>query len=110
MRSMAAHGSDYPRFRRSLAAGHLTAALIIARDLPHVGLGDALELCRLMAAAGDPRFARAASRWLERFSAETSAGLHQVQLAAAALGELSESPESEAAWGTLGALLRAVPT
>lgn len=110
MRSMGVHGSDHLRFRRSLAAGHLTAALIIARDLPHVGLGDALELCRLMAVAGDPRFARAASRWLERFSAETSAGLQQVQLAAAALGELSESPDSEVARETLSGLLAALST
>jgi len=102
---MGAHGSDHGRFKKALAAGHLTTALIIAQDLPHVALPDALELCRLMADAGDQRFPRAAGRWLERFSSETTAGLPELQLAAAALGQLWESPDSEIARGTLAALL-----
>jgi hypothetical protein len=102
---MGVHGSEHGRFKRSLSAGHLTAALILARDLPHVALADALELCRLMAEQGDHRYPRAASRWLERFSRETGAGLTEVQLAAAALGLLWESPESEIAQRTLADLL-----
>jgi len=58
-----------------------------------------------MADAGDQRFPRAAGRWLERFSSETTAGLPELQLAAAALGQLWESPDSEVARGTLAALL-----
>jgi hypothetical protein len=102
---MGTHGSDHGRFKRSLAAGHLTAALIMARDLPHVALPDALELCRLMADAGDQRYPRAASRWLERFSHEKGAGLTELQLAAAALGQLWESPDSEIARRTLAELI-----
>ena len=102
---MGVHGSDHGRFKRALAAGHLTAALIMARDLPHVALPDALELCRLMADAGDQRYPRAASRWLERFSCETGAGLTEVQLAAAALGQLWESPDSDVARRTLAELI-----
>lgn len=102
---MGVHGSDHGRFKRALAAGHLTAALIMARDLPHVALPDALELCRLMAETGDHRYPRAASRWLERFAGETGAGLPEVQLAAAALGQLWESPDSDVARRTLAELI-----
>jgi hypothetical protein len=109
MRSMGAHGSDHVRFKKALAVGHLTTALILARDLPHVSLGDALELCRLMAADGDPRYPRAAGRWLERFSSETAAGLPELQLAAAALWQLWESPESGVARRTLAELIAAHP-
>lgn len=105
MRSVGTHGSDHGRFRKALAVGHLTAALILARDLPHVALADALELCRLMAESGDPRYPRAAGRWLERFSAETGAGLAELQLAAAALGQLWESPDSAVAREALSGLL-----
>ncbi|HEU4803746.1 MAG TPA: hypothetical protein VFS73_11245 [Solirubrobacterales bacterium] len=109
MRSMGSHGSDHVRFKKALAVGHLTTALIVARDLPHVSLSDALELCRLMAGDGDPRYPRAASRWLERFSSETAAGLAELQLAAAALGHLWESPDSDVARRTLTELLAAQP-
>ncbi len=102
---MGSHGSDHGRFKKALAVGHLTTALIIAQDLPHVALADALEICRLMAEGGDPRFPRAASRWLERFCAETGAGLTEVQLAAAALGQIWESPDSSVARRTLADLL-----
>jgi hypothetical protein len=103
---MGVHGSDHSRFKKALAAGHLTAALIMARGLRHIALADALEICRLMADAGDPRFPRAAGRWLERFSRETGAGLTEIQLAAAALGMLWESPDSELAGRTLAELIR----
>ena len=58
-----------------------------------------------MADAGDQRYPRAASRWLERFSCETGAGLTEVQLAAAALGQLWESPDSDVARRTLAQLI-----
>jgi hypothetical protein len=62
-----------------------------------------------MAGDGDPRYPRAASRWLERFSSETAAGLAELQLAAAALGHLWESPDSDVARRTLTELLAAQP-
>ena len=43
---------------------------------------------------------------IERFGAETGAGLPEVQLAAAALGWLWENPESRVPVATLSALLR----
>ena len=105
MRSMGSAGSDYTRFRGALNAGHLTEALIYATDIRVVALSDALKVCELMARDGDQRFSRAATRWLERFGAETKAGLPEVQLAAAALGWLWEDPESEVPTATLNALL-----
>lgn len=102
--SVGVAGSDHGRFTKALVAGHLTTALIYARDLPHVSLGDALTLCRLMAQGGDDRFPRAASRWLERLSAEAGAGLLEVQMAAAALSKLWEEPDDEIAMSTLRAL------
>jgi hypothetical protein len=98
-------GSDHGRFQKALGAGHLTTALIYARDLPFVSLADALELCRLMARDGDERFERAASRWLERLSAEAGAGLREIQVAAVALAELGDDCDDETAIGTLRGLL-----
>lgn len=102
---MGVAGSDHGRFTKALGAGHLTTALIYARDLPHVSLGDALSLCRLMAEDGDDRFPRAASRWLERLSAEAGAGLLEVQLAAAAFSKLWEEPDDALAMRTLRELV-----
>lgn len=97
-------GSEYGIFRKQLKAGHLELALTYAADIKVVHLADALRILQLMARDGDQRFSRAASRWVERFGAETGAGLPEVQLAAAALGWLWENPESEVPMGTLSAL------
>src|SRR5215213_3824304 len=105
MRSMGSAGSDYTRFLGALDAGHLTEALMFATGIRVVALPDALKVCELMARDGDQRFSRAATRWLERFGAETKAGLPEVQLAAAALGWLWENPESEVPIMTLDSLL-----
>lgn len=105
MRSVGVAGSDYGRFTKALAAGHLTEALMYAADIRVVALPDALRILELMARDGDQRFSRAASRWVERFGAETGAGLPEVQLAAAALGWLWENPESGVPMATLAALL-----
>ncbi len=106
MRSVGVAGSDYGRFTKALGAGHLTEALMYAADIRLVALGDALEVCRLMARDCDQRFPRAASRWLERLSSEAGAGLLEIQMAAAAFSKLWEEPESELAMATLVALER----
>ena len=97
-------GSEYGLFLKQLEAGHLGLALTYAASLS-IDLPDALEVCRLMARDGDERFSRAATRWIERFGAETGAGLPEVQLAAAALSCLWEEPDSELPVSTLTALL-----
>ena len=102
-------GSPYSRFRRAIEREQLLPALDASRDLRHVSLEDALELCRLLALADDPMFPRAASRWLARFAGEARATLSQVQLAAAALTELWEDPSSRLAAETLRGLLTRLP-
>jgi hypothetical protein len=104
MRSMGLTGSEYGLFLNQLNAGHLELALTYAAGLKVIGLADALTVCQLMARDDDPRFPRAASRWIERLSAETGAGLLEVQMAAAALGKVWDQPEDEVALTMLRAL------
>lgn len=56
-----------------------------------------------MARDDDPRFPRAASRWLERLSSEAGAGLLEVQMAAA-LSKLWTDSEDDIALATLHSL------
>ena len=85
-------GSEYGLFLKQLSAGHLGLALTYAAGIK-IDLADALRLCQLMAREGDERFPRAASRWLERLSAEGGYGLPEVQLGAAALRKLWKAPD-----------------
>jgi hypothetical protein len=47
MCSVTSQGHPYARFRHALATGNARIAEAAARDLQHVGLADALELCLL---------------------------------------------------------------
>jgi hypothetical protein len=98
-------GSEYGLFLKQLDAGHLGLALTYAADLGTVPLRDALRICELMARDSDVRFSKAAARWVERYRAETGAGLPEVQLAAAALSKLWEKPGDEVAMRTLRGLM-----
>ena len=49
--------------------------LSAAAELDHIQIDDALEILVLMARAGDPRFDRAAARWVGRLLAEQPLGL-----------------------------------
>ena len=100
-------GSEYGLFLKQLNAGHLDLALTYAASLK-LNLADALEVCRLMARDGDERFPRAASRWLERLSAEGGGGLLEVQMGAAALGKLWEAPDDTVAIRTLQGLMERI--
>jgi hypothetical protein len=66
-------GSPYARFSRALETRKLSVVLIAAAELQSIQLDDALEI--LMAAEKDPRFDRAAARWVGRLLAETPIGL-----------------------------------
>jgi hypothetical protein len=46
-----------------------------ARELPNLSLDDALQLVRLYADQGSPKFQKAALRWLQRYAAEGSVSL-----------------------------------
>jgi hypothetical protein len=65
-------GSAFARFRRALDSGQPTKALAAAAELPRVSLSDALELCVILATAGDRRFDAAARRWLSLFAGKAA--------------------------------------
>lgn len=60
------------RFRRAIEPRALWAAEDAAREMRELSLEDALQLVRLYAERGSPKFERAAMRWLERYLAENS--------------------------------------
>ena len=76
-------GSPYTRFRRALDAGNELMVLAAARELPHIALDDALEICLVLRGGERARYERAAVRWLGRFALEAR-GLTIVDLRAAA--------------------------
>lgn len=78
-------GSAHGRFTRAIAQRHVWNAETAARELGDVSLADALELVLLYAHAGDPKYERAAVRWLGRLCKERRLTLADAQLAAAAL-------------------------
>jgi hypothetical protein len=64
-------GSPYANFQRSLETRKLSIVLAAAAELQSIQLDDALEILILMAQARDPRFDRAAARWIGRLLVET---------------------------------------
>ena len=86
-------GSSYARFRRALDSGNLTLATTAAAELPRIDLPDALAVLLLMAAQGDPRYDRAATRWLSRLALERpSIRLAHVDQGVDALRALADDP------------------
>jgi hypothetical protein len=81
-------GRAYSRFQRALATGNLELVEAAARELPRIGLDDALLILALLADRGDPRFDRAAARWIGRLLIETPAGLSEARFALALVERL----------------------
>ena len=75
--------SPYTRFRRALEAGNDMLVLATARELPHIALDDALQICLVLRGGDRARYERAAVRWLGRFALEAR-GLTIADLRAAA--------------------------
>ena len=70
-------------------------AELAAREMGWVPLREALALVTLYAAKGDPRFERAAARWLGRLTAERpELTIQEIQFAAAALQGMAARPDS----------------
>lgn len=69
---MTAEAHAHVRFRRAIERRALWAAEDAARELPNLPLEDALQLVKLYAERGSPKYERAAIRWLERYLAEHS--------------------------------------
>jgi hypothetical protein len=90
-------GSATTRYRRGIETKSIVLAELAAREMGHVPLDDALALVTLYATAGSPKAEPAAVRWLARLALErprTTIG--ELQLAAAALGQLAERPKTAA--------------
>jgi hypothetical protein len=86
--SMTSQGSPHARFQRALETRNLLIIEAAAVELPKIGLDDALVILSLLAEGGDPRFDRAAARWLGRLLLETPAGLSDARFALALVERL----------------------
>jgi hypothetical protein len=87
-------GSPHARFRRSLETGRLPVVLTAAAELRYIDLDDALAILVLMARERDPRFDRAASRWVGRLLAERSLSLSDARYALALVERLPDCRDS----------------
>jgi hypothetical protein len=81
----------YPgaRLRRALAARNLTAAEQAAFEIAFIPLTDARELVELYAEEGDPKYERAALKYLARYLAEEEPSLMDLAQVAGLLAERS---------------------
>jgi hypothetical protein len=91
-----AQGSPLTRFRRAVERKSLLNAELAAREMGQVNLEDALSLVLLYAGADDPRFDRAATRWIARF-VEGKPSLSELQAAVCALALLRRGGGAAAA-------------
>jgi hypothetical protein len=62
-----------------------------ARELPELPLEEALQLVRLYAERGSPKFERAAMRWLERYLTESSPRLRHFAEVTSSLAKLEDT-------------------
>ena len=80
-------GRPGARLQRALAARNLTRAEQAAFEVPFVPLESARELVELYAEKGDPKYERAALKYLTRYMAEGNPSLADVARIAAVLAE-----------------------
>jgi hypothetical protein len=87
---MTAQGSAVVRLQRAIANPRTSAAQIraIARELPRVGLEDALAIVLALLDREPQSFPRAAARWAARLVLECRLDLIDAQLAVASLAAL----------------------
>ena len=85
---MTADAHAQARFRRAIERRALWAAEDAARELPNLPLEDALQLVRLYAHRGSPKYEKAAMRWLERYLVEGSPRLQHFAEITASLAKL----------------------
>lgn len=90
-------GTPSGRFQRALQTGNLFLIETAALELPHVGLRDSLVIVTLMAEKSDPRFEKAAAKWLAQVSAERRLSLADVRRVGALLDALPAAPQAVAA-------------
>jgi hypothetical protein len=86
-RAIEAEGHPGARLQRALAAGNLTAAEQAAFELPFIPLAEARALVELYAEKGDPKYERAARKYLSRYITEANPSLADFAQVAALLAE-----------------------
>ena len=78
-----AEAHAHVRFRHAIERRVLWAAEDAAREMPELPLEHALQLVRLYAERGSPKYDRAAMRWLKRYLTEGEPRLqHFAEIAA----------------------------
>jgi len=82
-------GSPRTRFRRAIERRSLIDAELAAREMGSVTLEEAFELVVLYGELSEPRYERAALRYLQRYMTEASPSLTDVALVAGMLAERS---------------------
>ncbi len=94
---MTAEPHPHVRFRRALATGSVTLALVAAAELRPLDLEDAFALTLLLAAREPPRYGRAAAKWHARFVIERGpVELTETALLVALLAALPAQPTAAA--------------
>jgi hypothetical protein len=88
---MTSQGTAAGRFQRAIQQRNVFRADLAARELGTLSLSEALSLCLLYEAVGDPRFERAFQRWRSRVHREKALRHEQVELLSAAAGALGTS-------------------
>ena len=91
---MTSDGNPYARFRRALVTQNLTIIQAAAAEIPQLALDDALEILWLMAYKRDPRFERAAVRWMGRLLLETPTSLRDARFALVLVERLPDGKEA----------------
>lgn len=76
---VSSQGSPCGRFRKALDAGNLFLIEAAAKELPHIGLADALSILEAFAAADDPRYGRAAARFAARLTRQRGLNLAEAR-------------------------------
>jgi hypothetical protein len=85
-----AQPNAHVRFRRAIERRALWMAEDAARELPNLPLEDALQLVRLYAERGSPKFQPAARRWLVRYLSEGTPSMRDVAKVTASLANLED--------------------
>ena|SRR5690242_6521538 len=89
--------------RRALERGNLMGAEVTAKELPRLGLADALELTLLIARKDKRRHPRVAARWLLRYLEEDDeATIDELAFAATCIAALTGNRYLEAAQALRG--------
>jgi hypothetical protein len=87
---VAAEAHAHARFRRAIERRALWMAEDAAREIPSLPLEAALQLVKLYAERGSPKYEKAALRWLERYLTEGSPRLQHFAEIATSLAKHEE--------------------